>query len=111
MSYWNCDNLAANGGCSGSGFAIECDDGLVSDLANWSAKGADDAAGLETASYGDLCESTSGFYLEGSDGSSTKIWPSNAKTYAEFMAVPYAPYAEESYDVATARNLYSILKE
>jgi len=75
-------------GCKCSGLLLECDNGLVSDLRSWTAKGSEKSTSGQEQ-YGSVCQTSSAFYLSGQDfPTAVKIWPQNGAKYAWFQTIP-----------------------
>ena len=67
---------------------VECDNGLVTNLEDWSAAANDvDFVPFEDE-FEPVLETTSDVYLTGATTNPTKIWASNGLQYAWFQATP-----------------------
>ena len=75
-------------GCTCGGFILECDNGLTTNLVDWTAIGSNDETFDPNSQYGSVCESYGDFVLKHGVSDALKIWPSNGANYARFKAIP-----------------------
>jgi len=90
LEIWAEEASTGGNGCHVSGLLLECDNGFGSSTSGWEAIGSSSDFGSSiTGALGDVCQTTSGFYLHGQSSDAQKIWPSNGKKFAYFRAIPY----------------------
>ena len=75
-------------GCKRSGLLLECDNGLKSTLEDWTAYGSETEITSAPTEFGNVCESSSSFNINGYVDNSVKIWPENGNKYAWFQTIP-----------------------
>ena len=75
-------------GCNHSGLLLQCDNGLKSNLEDWTAYGSQTEITSVPTEFGNVCESVSPFHIDGYVDDSVKIWPGNGYKYAWLQTIP-----------------------